>query len=384
MSEMLEYYQESGLLLEEIDTDLLFMESVDPVDFFFEDEDPEAAKKVETSTAQTKGIVAKIKKLIESIQKMISSAIEAISDFFKKMFMNADEKKVYDELKQLIKSNPELKNKKVTIKNVKEIIKKQDEALKMIDKSIEDMQNKDAQTCAEIRKKTEDAVNNLLNGLAGSTAAVVTADMAIRIAESSTENAKLVQKALDKEGAVMKQIEAQLGKARADELQKEVSKMTSILSLHRWKVRLLGQKHKGIASSIDQVFADFSNIIKLNSKDMTFVEKLKSLPNTMRIFGDALGAYNTHTGSNETIGSVAKKGYGAYKTGKHIRNEIYDAVGIARKRSPKEKLKDAIDNFGNPKPKSATEYYNKREADKKKKREKRDKSFQKAKENLLS
>ena len=376
MESTLTYYQESGLLLKEIEHDIMFMESIDPVDLFFEAEDANAKANVEASKKLTEGIIAKLKKVIESLCNMIKTVVEKITDFFKKRFLNEDEKKVYDQLRAFINENPELKGKKIKIKDVKEITKKYDEALKMVDKGIADMQAKDAETVAEIRQRTESAVNNLINGVAGSVSAVVAADLAVRIAETNTDNAKLVQKALNSELGLLQKLESQIGKERTADLQKRVNSLSNMASLRRLKISLFQRKYKGIASAVDATFNDFGAIIKT---DMSLKANLKRFTK-FRILDDVLGAWNTHTGSNETKLSVAKKGakvgYKVHKTVKHIRNEVNDFLGTD--------LGSKSRRNASANDRTTTDMYNERQRAKAEKRAKRDKEFEKARRNLMS
>ena len=140
----------------------------------------------ESMAASKKGL----KNIIDIISKLISTILDSIQEFFSSLTIGGDEKARLKEFRKQMEADPSLRNKKVTIRDFREIEKEYN----ALEKEIED----------EIRRTKNDEdrpTDRLINKITGflkksgkATTKIVTAETALKYAESNQNAARLMQK----------------------------------------------------------------------------------------------------------------------------------------------------------------------------------------------
>ena len=296
------------------------------VERFFEDgeqsaQNQEAANKSEGA----------LKSAIRAIKEMIAKVITSVTNFIQTMFMGKDEKARFLKFKEMVAENPEFKNKRVTVKNFREIDKRYQESLKQIDTAIAAIDRVKSDKAQQITDKVVSGVEKTLTGIKDGATAVFSVDAALRMAENNQQIAKMIKATLEKENGIMDALERELGEARAQDFKNKIDSLTKKISLHRFKVKILGQYTGTMSGALEQTLTDFENIF---NTDTSLKGNLKRVSNT-RIIDDAIGAYNTKTDSNETKTSLAIKAGKGYKQVKDFQHNIEKEKKNAEKRVKK-------------------------------------------------
>lgn len=326
------YARESERQLAIVDYYIAMYEPKTVVQRFFEDgedsiRNQEAAVKTENA----------LKSAINAIKQMISKAINAVTNFIQTMFMGKDEKDRFLKFKQMVAENPEFKGKKITVKNFKEIDQRYQESLKQIDQAIAAVEQSKGERSKQIADKVTNNVEKTLKGVKDGATAVFSVDAALRMAENNRQVAKMIKSTLEKENGIMDALERELGEARAKNFKDKIDSLSKKVSLHRLKVRVLGQYTGTMSGALEQTVKDFENIF---NTDTSLKGNIRRVSNT-RIIDDAIGAYNTKTDSNETKTSLALKGAKGYKTVKGIQHNIESERKKIEKSAAKAKKKAA-------------------------------------------
>lgn len=197
-------------------------------------------------------------KLIKGVITLIKNIISSISNFFSELFMGKSERALYEQYQQMIQSNPEFANQKITVKDFREIIKREDEMYQQGKAELE-------RAAAENRPPSEQMFNNILdlvkNGIGAGTA-IMTTEVAIKAARSNIGTAKLIQKALNDHEGIMEQLEKNLGKKEAKKFKKEIDKDTRLISFHRALVSLQKKKYDNLKDCVTDIFKQLHDISK--------------------------------------------------------------------------------------------------------------------------
>lgn len=307
------YSRESERQLAIADYYIAMYEPKTVVQRFFED--GEESTRNQEAAVKSEGA---LKAAINAIKQMISKAITAVTNFIQMIFMDKNEKNRFLEFKQMIAENDEFKGKQVTVKNFREIDKRYQKSLKEIDQAIAAVERSKSERSKQITDKVTKSVESTLSNIKNGATAVVSVDAALRMAENSQQVAKMIKVTLEKENGIMDALEKELGEARAKDFKDKIDSLSKKVSLHRLKVRILGQYTGTMSGALNQIVTDFENIF---STDTSLKGNLKRVSNT-RIIDDAIGVYNTKTDSNETKTSLAVKGAKGYMKVKGIKNDI--------------------------------------------------------------
>lgn len=255
-----------------------------------------------------------LKKAINAVKEMIKRIVDSVTTFFQTMFMGKDEKDKFKKFKEAVKNDPEFAGKKVTVKDFRDISKRYQEALNVIDNGIAATQKAKADKAAQIAEQVTNKAQAILKGVGDTTKAVFSVDTALRLAEGNRSIAKWINSKLNEESYAMRYIESQLGNERARDFKKRVESSTKLLSLHRMKVMVLGQYHKSMSGSLNQVITDFEELLTTKTDAMSNAKRATH----MRMVDDALGGLNTKAGTDIKKRDIVK-------TGVAINREVHDA-----------------------------------------------------------
>lgn len=202
----------------------------------------EASTPAEAEQKATIGFIESIKKAVANIIEMIKDAISNITTFVQFQFLSKDDKEKYRKFREVVKSDPELKNTKVTIVAWKEYEAVYEAALKKAEARKHIINTEMANTIYEEMKSNVQALMGTGTKAGTRAATSVTLDMAMDIADQSSYAAKALKYALDKELVSMEAIANTLGDKRADKFKSHVDTAAKATIWHRLKVKIL--KHK--------------------------------------------------------------------------------------------------------------------------------------------
>ena len=259
---------------------------------FFEDTD-EAKEKITTNEKAKTGALGALKKLFDRLVQLVKDCIDKLTTFFQTRYMDADEKKRYLEFKQMVKNDPELKNKKVTVIDFREYEKAYDAALK----AIEEEAKKENPT-EEAMKKIMDELTDTIKHIAERAALSVTMDTAIEIADKNTMCAKGINLALQHENVLLNEIRKELGDARAYKFEKKIDKLSKKGLLHMWRIRLFHRKEATLEAILKKEknrILSYTNIdkdrhkLKKGKSPVSAGSILKGAAQHPTLFSDAVG-----------------------------------------------------------------------------------------------
>lgn len=289
--------------------------------------------------------VSHLKKAIAAIRGMISKIIETVTTFFQTAFMGKDEKNKFLRFKEAMKNNPEFANKKVTVKDFREINKRYQDALKVMDDGIVAVQREKSEKAGQIADAVCKKAQNIVKGLGDSSKAIFSVDTALRMAEGNRNVAKWIKSQLEKENGVMNYIESELGKERAQDFKNKINSSTKLLSMHRLKVMILGQYHNTASGALNQVISDFETLLNPKMDTTTNIKRATQ----MRIVDDAIGSFNSKTGSNVTKRGIVKAGLSVKREVDGAKKSVENAKKKREKAAKNKKRKDVfrkgIDNM---------------------------------------
>ena len=183
------------------------------------------------------------KKAIKSLIEAIQGIIEKFTDFVKYLFMSPEDKARFNELRKMVREDPELAGIKVSIRMWKEYEKAYEEALKKAE--AESKGSRSSEVLDTIIGAVEDeiaALGPMIQEVGARGVTSVTLQMAVDLADQNVIVAKGIKAALDAEVVELKNIEDSLGADKAEKFRKDIETAARNTWFHRAKVRIF--KHK--------------------------------------------------------------------------------------------------------------------------------------------
>ena len=151
-----------------------------------------ALEKVAKNEETASKSVGFIKKAIQAVIDLIKRIFGAISDFVRRCTMSGDERDAFNAFKKAIADDPSLKNKKVSVKDFRKINAEYDTLIKEIDQNIRAVKNNGSHPIDALVKK----VSDYTKGAVGAASVIVTAETALKMADSNVGMAKVLSTAL--------------------------------------------------------------------------------------------------------------------------------------------------------------------------------------------
>lgn len=284
-------------------------------DSFFEDTD-EAKDAVAHNEKAKTGAIASLKKAFHAMIEAIKNIINNIADFFRTRALTPEEKKRYEEFKQMVKSDPDFAKQKITIDDWKEYEKAYDEALKELEAEA-NKPNPSSEIIDKVVAELTEKIKGLADkgkGVAGRAAMSVTLSTAVDIADQNATCAKAINLALKQELISLEDIEKTLGADAAAKFEKKIERAAKNGFLHRARVRIFKHKERTFEAIIKKQYKNllsFTNIKNGKVKDGKAVIDGGSVVNGIvknkKTVDDALG------GSGETVKLAKNIASGAVK-----------------------------------------------------------------------
>lgn len=284
------------------------------------------------------GAMKAIKKAVQVIIETVKDLIEKIVDFFKSLFMNADDKARYKAFKEMIRKDPALANTKVTIADWRAFEEAYAQALKEAEaaskKSVFDNE-----VVNGIMTKLTDKVGKLTEGmtLAGSRAAMqVTLKTASEIADQNALAAKAIKVSLDNELLDLQALEKELGDKSVAKFRKRIDVAARNSLLHRFRVKVFRHKHNTLSKILKHQFGKLLSFTNLNTDGslkpgakgiIDSKSVVKGMANNPDLVAAAAGGEKN---AIQIAGTIAKTGASAAKTKRATEKAIKQAKKDAK------------------------------------------------------
>ena len=226
----------------------------------FETDDPVVAAKMKNNEKNIEKSKSGIGKIIDGIISIIRRFVDTIQEFFIHLTMGKNERSQFEAFKEQMAKNPSLRNKKITVKDFRKINKEYDSIMSEIDSEIKKCRAGEDHPVDALIHKCE----NILKNTASATATILTADAALKMAESDQIIAKEMQKTLKSEGKAMQQLKNTIGEKEFNKYKKRIDAAAKNTLLTRMKLKLLRRKYDNISSALNStkdtfIHAGFAN-----------------------------------------------------------------------------------------------------------------------------
>ena len=288
----------------------------------FEADDPKVQAQQETNEeAQGKTENALIR-AVKAVKAMISSLINAIADFLRKLTMSSEERKSFDEFKAACASDPSLKDKKITVQDYRNVMAQYDAMIKQLEEGMRNAENMKESKFKELMKNATDCISQTVK----STGMIVTADAALKMAQSNITMAKIINRGLKSDLGIMETLERELGSAKAaKKYQKKIAGCSRKISLQRLIVKFKKKEYDCAKDACAAAIKDLKSVV------------------TGRVWKNV--SMTKHLIDNENTGKVIKNaanaGKGAIKIGaKGASMAVKEIINDKREEKRKEKEKN--------------------------------------------
>ena len=172
-----------------------------------------------------------LERTIDAIGAIISNLINSISNFITMLTMNKDERYALQQFRDAIKQNPALAQKRITAKDFKTIYANYNKQMQKLEQTAKMVAaNEDHPIDDAIKEAT-----NFIKNFGSASATIITADVAVKAAESNVETAQALKKLLENEKSAMDTLKKQLGKREANKVKKRIDKASKEIAIRRKK-----------------------------------------------------------------------------------------------------------------------------------------------------
>ena len=254
---------------------------IDEYTSIFEAEDPEVEKTEKKNQEAANKSQGFLKKAFASIKKAIITLMKNIGDFIDRLSLSKDERMSLERMEEMMRQNPELKNKKITVKDYRKIISQIDEYTDAVEKQIRsDKANQDSEV-----EKLLGNIGDFLKGNLEGTSVILSADVARNKAISDIKSAKEIKLLLNSDIGLMEKLEKELGKKEAKKFKRDISKYASTNKLYSMLVRLRKKKYDTLSECIKGSMVNLGKAIITGRGSMA--NSLKNNENTSTAFNAA-------------------------------------------------------------------------------------------------
>ena len=254
----------------------------------FEADDPKVQAQQETNEeAQGKTENALIR-AVKAVKAMISSLINAIADFLRKLTMSSEERKSFDEFKAACASDPSLKDKKITVQDYRNVMAQYDAMIKQLEEGMRNAENMKESKFKELMKNATDCFAQTVK----STGMIVSADAALKMAQSNISIAKIINKGLKSALGLMEILERELGSAKAaKKYQKKIAGCSRKISLQRLIVKFKKKEYDCAKDACAAAIKDLKSVVTGRVwKNVSMTKHLIDNENTGKVIKTAANA----------------------------------------------------------------------------------------------
>ena len=247
----------------------------------FEADDPEVQAQQETNAEAKEKTGNALIRAVKAVKTMISSLINAIADFLRKLTMSSDERKSFNEFKAACASDPALKNKKITVKDYRNVMGQYDLMIKELEAGMRNAESMKESKYKELMRKASECLGKTIK----SAGVIVSADAALKMAQSNIDMAKIINIGLKTDLGLVETLERELGSAKAVErYQKKIEGCTKKISMQRLIVKLRRKKYECAKDACAATMNDLKSIATGKVwKNVSMAKNLANNENTSKV-----------------------------------------------------------------------------------------------------
>lgn len=263
----------------------------------FESENDDIKEIIDGNNTISYKISNRINKLISMVKNAINNLISKVKNFFSYLGSSKEEKEKFKEFKELCKSDPSLKNKKISIIDYRKINAEYDKYIKEIDNKLHELR-KDETT--DIDKLVSD-IKECLDKSFNAATILYTVDACEKLALSNQETAKSISNYLNNDLELMNKIEQEIGRKDAEKFKKTIDRAAKGSILIKMRTMLYKKKYNNLMDVNNEMTKGLNNIISGSPKAQDLINVYK---------------INKNIKKNETLGSIYQDVKDGYKKGK--------------------------------------------------------------------
>ena len=217
--------------------------------------DPVTAKAAEKNNAIADKSTGYIQKAIDAVKSLINKLITMVKDFIDRITLKGEEKAAFEKYRKMCAEDPSLKNKKVTVQDFRQKQQQYNELLNEVEKEIKKSEAEEGYPVDNVIKKITDKAKNI----AGSTGVIMSADAAMKIAESNVQAARVLNGALNTDYGLMDKLSKALGEKDASKFKKRVGAAARNTKLTRLKIHIMRRQYDSIQDCVKSTLASVLN-----------------------------------------------------------------------------------------------------------------------------
>lgn len=239
--------------------------------------------------------VSSMKKAIAKIREMIKALLNGVRDFVDKLFMSSQEKEIFKKFEELMKSNPEYGNQKITVNDFRKMNNVYDQAIKMAEDAMK--KEKDPTFSDEIKEFIKKALPGVVTtiGIWG----------AVKLAQSNKNMGKVMSSQLKNLDGVMAKVEKNVGEKATKDFKKEIKKAGNDTFWARTIAWIQGEKLKSNKSNSMSITKAIFTLIRKNpsqsDKGAAIAKVGETLEKHPKVMGAGMKAYGKAT---KTAGDI--------------------------------------------------------------------------------
>lgn len=241
------------------EADRLSNEFIDISDYqcLFEADDPAVKESInKNKQTQVKSQNA-IMKAINATKRIIQNIINAIKNFFAELKMDKEEKELYDKFKEMCKTDPSLKNKKVTVKDYRAVIDQ-------YNKAIAEAEELDRKLKANEKNPSQELLDSVV-GYAKDTAKAVgvsvTMDALDKSARSNKAFASVLYKQLENDNKILNELQKSAGEAEMNKLKNRSKILGKRISIRAAIIRKREGQFECVKDALTDSFSAAKDLI---------------------------------------------------------------------------------------------------------------------------
>jgi len=237
-------------------------EPISDYQLMFEADDPQVQQKIDNNAQKEQAGNNFLIKSCEAIKKLIHTIIAKIKNFFQTLTMSKEERVKYEDFLRRCKSDPQLKNKKITLTDYRKLNAEYDALIKEAETAISNMKEGQPNACDQLIEK----IKNACKGVGKASTIIVTADVLDKFAASNREAAELIAKKLNEDENAIKLLESQIGKKGAADYKKRMNFCASKNKVMNKIVELRYKQYGNLQNCITQTFNELRGLISGDPK----------------------------------------------------------------------------------------------------------------------
>lgn len=308
---------------------------ISPYALIYEADTPVVQKALQNNNQVQQKAESGLMKAINGIINLIKRVTSSIQDFIQRMFMSKDQKTAFDNFREACKSDPSLRDKKITVADFNKISKEYDSYINEVDNAIR------AEAAGQTTAADElvGRVTSFLANAGKHAGIVVAASVAEKMAADKLYVARRMATQLTNESVAMEQLREAVGNKQAKKIQKNIQRMGKRFSLHRAKVHLLHGKSQSMIEAVQKTGDELSNLLhgKVNPSNMGLVANMAHNKAAKEIVGTVASAAITAK-TDSIADKLSRFGGGNFKSDHNLKADARSyLLGPGQK---KDKTKD--------------------------------------------